>query len=242
MNKAAALPFLFLIHCSTFGVAQEPVKLGLEATDQRAVPAGNTPPKDDVIEVTPDVVVFDMRQFEIPIGLPAAGRENIATIRFSVSYDLGKTWKVLKNCQPTDQRVTFSAERDGLVYFSAQGVLKDGKVSPPRPRADLKVLINEDGKTTKVVQPAQGEYKLGPDSMRQPDVPARQSHADAGVEERDLPRHRARLVDLCPRPVRCGQARLRHDLSGRRRLRQRRRAPSARRSSSTISSTKRKCR
>ena len=66
---------------------------------------------------------------------------------------------------------------------------------------------------------AADDYKLGPDSDRQPGVPEGQGHP-AQVDEQGLPRHRARLLGLRPGAVRRQDARVRHGLSGRRQLRQ----------------------
>src|ERR1700682_3710002 len=114
----------------------------------------------DGVELTPDIHVLDKRNVLLPIVAHPEGKDKVACFRVSVSYDQGKTWKLIKDCEPTEEQVFFSAARDGLYFFSLQMVLRDGKIIPTHPNADSKIVINSEGKAIKIQPPHAERLRL----------------------------------------------------------------------------------
>src|ERR1043165_7656442 len=129
--------------------------------------AGMTSPLGDHVEVPADAIVFEKRDMFLPISL--GEKDQVAGVRVSVSYDLGKTWQLIKECEPAEEKVHFSAAKDGLHLFALQIVRKDGIVRPTHPAADLKVYINAAKKDIRKVKEEgkKTQYKLGADSLKQ---------------------------------------------------------------------------
>jgi hypothetical protein len=77
------------------------------------------------------------RDFGLPVRIDPARRAEVVTVRLFVSRDGGKTWEHCQDTAPDEDRVRFSAPRDGTYWFAVQVVLKDDVKDPP----DLKDLV-----------------------------------------------------------------------------------------------------
>jgi hypothetical protein len=106
----------------------------------------------DLLELPQDVVEIQTRQFAMPLNVASNRQQPIQRVRLFISRNQGKTWTHHKDFRPTDNQVTFQAERDGLFWFALQVEFKDGKSEPTR-LADLapamKVFVNQERKALK---------------------------------------------------------------------------------------------
>ncbi len=106
----------------------------------------------DPLELPKDVQEIQTRRFAMPIGIDPDRRDEIEKIRFFVSEDQGKTWKHKRDYKPTDKHMIFTAPSDGLYWFAAQVMFKDGG-SEPAELNDLvtarKVYVNTERRVLK---------------------------------------------------------------------------------------------
>ena len=80
----------------------------------------------DPMELTRDVIVASTRTFRLPLS----GDDSVDHFRFFVSEDRGKTWTHHKDYKLSDERIQFTAPRDGLYWFTTQIVFKDRWLNP----------------------------------------------------------------------------------------------------------------
>ncbi len=95
-----------------------------------------------------EVVHFNQRSFQIPIRVERAA--DINELLLYVSKDKGKTWSIYARVAPDKKAFDFTANEDGLVYFSIAVLNKQG-IQDPRDiyRTKPGQMINID--TTKPV-------------------------------------------------------------------------------------------
>jgi len=175
----------------------------------------------------------------VPFQLSELSRDEIARVRLFVSEDQGKTWQLVKEVEPNARQFDFFLGSSRWPYFFAvQSLGKDNKLSPGRLRVTLKSASTPRAGGKQPVA-RQGRLQTRPRSLAHPasegkvtQMPAWKSDVFPGA---------VRDWWIYVPPVRRQEARLRHDLSGRRLVSRSEKAPSASPSFSTISSTGRKC-
>ena len=134
--------------CLTF--SQEPTCLTTDddPTDLQRGDDGRT--QLDLVELTADVQEVKGRRFLMPMVVEQP--ERIKAIKLFVSEDGGRSWKFVKEYEPTAKHVEFEAPRDGHYWFALQIVSTDGK-SYPATTADLvaerKAYVNAEHKVLK---------------------------------------------------------------------------------------------
>lgn len=77
-----------------------------------------------------DVWTMRERNFEIPIVVNEARRNDLVELILYVSTDQGRTWVGAGKAKPTQPAFKFHAEKDGLYWFSVQAMDRDGKYDP----------------------------------------------------------------------------------------------------------------
>jgi enterochelin esterase-like enzyme len=106
----------------------------------------------------------EFREFKIPFQLVLDSDEKrTRLVRLYVSENKGKTWMQVAEAKPSEKWMSFSAPRNGVYWFGIQSVMIDGTLVPSDSK-DLQASL----KTR--VQTAPDDYKLGPDSLKQPGV------------------------------------------------------------------------
>jgi hypothetical protein len=106
----------------------------------------------DPIELPKDVAEIQTRDFAMPLRFNANVLAKIEKVRLFVSEDRGKTWKHEKDYKRTDERVTYTAERDGQYWFALQVEFTDGTSDPAKVEAltpAMKVYVNTARKVLK---------------------------------------------------------------------------------------------
>ena len=104
---------------------------------------------DDAPQLTEDVVEIHERHFAMPLHIVPGRKDKIKHIGLYVSQDSGRTWKHLKDYEPSDKQVTFEAPRDGVYWFALRVVFKDGDSEPAKTAAltvGQKVYVNSERK------------------------------------------------------------------------------------------------
>lgn len=99
----------------------------------------------DPVQWPKDVYEISERHFAMPLNHHSEGRGREKRIRLFVSTDMGKSWTHLKDVQPSDEKVQFSAPRDGMYWFALQIELKDRTLLT----SPMKVYVNSEGKALK---------------------------------------------------------------------------------------------
>ncbi|HZZ77351.1 MAG TPA: hypothetical protein VFE62_02470 [Gemmataceae bacterium] len=90
-----------------------------------------------------DVIVFEHRSFRIPFQL-SLPNPDAQSVRLFVSEDAGKNWKKVDEVNLDNHSFRFHATRDGLFWFAAQTVDRNGVAFPAFKdiKANLKVYID----------------------------------------------------------------------------------------------------
>jgi hypothetical protein len=90
---------------------------------------------------TPDEVYYmKQRGFLIPITVRPDQKANLRELVLFASRDQGGTWEIVSRAQPDATTFNFTAEKDGMVYFTIAVVDRAGKMDPPDPQ---KALVNQ---------------------------------------------------------------------------------------------------
>jgi len=129
--------------------------LGLALTLCFALPNAPIPLEYGVIELP-------ARKMSIPILYNADRLNEIESMSAYVSTDRGKTWKLLRECKPTDTEVPFDAPRDGLYWFALRVVMKGGHAEPAdvnELQAAQKVYVNTAKRTVLKANPSPEDWK-----------------------------------------------------------------------------------
>jgi hypothetical protein len=106
-----------------------------------------------ILESTEQVSTIHTRRFNLPFVIAMDVQDQIENLKLFVSVDGGKSWKIEKNCKPTDKCVLFEAPNDGVYWFVLQVVYKNGKCEPEivdrRARYVRKVYVDSEHKVLK---------------------------------------------------------------------------------------------
>jgi hypothetical protein len=105
------------------------------------------------------------RNFALPVRIDPARRTGVTGVRLFVSRDDGKTWEHYKDTGPDEDRVQFSAPRDGTYWFAVQVVLKEDAKDPPDLKdlvPAMKVYVNSARKPLPVRMPDAEQEREGP--------------------------------------------------------------------------------
>jgi hypothetical protein len=105
------------------------------------------------VELRKDEFEIQSRRFAMALMFQTDKKDNIECIRLFVSEDRGKSWKHEKDYKSPVEKVTFTAPDDGLYWFAAQIVFKDGKRQPGELddlEPAMKVYVNTQRRTMKV--------------------------------------------------------------------------------------------
>jgi hypothetical protein len=99
-----------------------------------------------------DVTVTSLKEFRIPLRVSQESRDQgIKEQRLYVSRNKGKTWELAGHVGPANRYIIYKAPGDGLYWFQAQLVLKDGTMDPKEiaPSAwGIKVRVDSNSKFT----------------------------------------------------------------------------------------------
>jgi tetratricopeptide (TPR) repeat protein len=99
-------------------------------------------------KTSPEEYEITTSSFTMPLRITYKQPEKIVSLRLLLSEDKGKTWKHVKDYKPSDERVFFTAPRDGSYWFSIQATIKDGdseRASSEIPSHTMKVYVNTKG-------------------------------------------------------------------------------------------------
>jgi hypothetical protein len=95
-----------------------------------------------------NTITTHKQTFQIPFAINPAVQSTIKEVRLYVSTDAGKNWKKVATVAPDVKTIPFTAPQDGVYWFSAITVSKDGTASPASPKK-LKPLIKVQVKDSK---------------------------------------------------------------------------------------------
>ncbi len=96
-----------------------------------------------------DVEVLDYRMFSMPIQIKVDGKRRAEKGRLFVSEDAGKSWIHVKDFEPSDKELIYSAKDDGLYWFAVQLQLANGDHIPASEKKlepAMKVFVNTLGR------------------------------------------------------------------------------------------------
>jgi hypothetical protein len=107
----------------------------------------------EFLELPSDVAEMRARHFAMPLQIDSERREKIERIFLYVSEDRGKTWTRKADYKATDEKLNFTAAKDGMYWFALQVEYSDGKKEPSE-ATDLtpamKVFVNTERKPVRV--------------------------------------------------------------------------------------------
>ncbi len=106
---------------------------------------------------------FPLAKFNIPFSDP--GDRRIVKVHLNVSVDRGKTYQSIASARPGDRNFQFTAQGDGLYYFTTQTEDIDGHLYPADPRlAPPMIMVVVDTKkpiiTLKQAQAREGSVSV----------------------------------------------------------------------------------
>jgi hypothetical protein len=97
------------------------------------------------VAVGDPVIAARTRSFAVPLIVSEKQKEKAKSVRILVSEDRGKSWKLVKECKPSEKQIEFEAKRDDLYLFALQIVNNDGKTDPktePELVPVLRIYVN----------------------------------------------------------------------------------------------------
>jgi hypothetical protein len=98
--------------------------------------------------------VLNSREFQIPILVDPARRDDIREVRLYLSIDNGKTWNLQARATPDQKVFTVHAAKDGLHLFKVQVLDRKNQAEPADIlRAPVGLIVrveSEKGRPTKV--------------------------------------------------------------------------------------------
>jgi hypothetical protein len=79
---------------------------------------------------TPEPTTINQRSFQVPFQLGDSQKDRVTMVRLYVSPDHGAHWALAGTAAPTDRDFRFTAERDGIYWFTVQTEDRSGKCEP----------------------------------------------------------------------------------------------------------------